>query len=103
MDRGPGDRVRARAWTGRGGLQLLPYTSHWVLCFSRCTGNPYTYDVPCIDYVEGHYRVRWPGWGDTTRVLGEAATAEKAVALVVAHLPEGTGPAVTGTADELGL
>lgn len=83
--------------------QLFPYTSHWVLCFTRCTGNPFTRDVPCIAYASSldGYVVRWPGWGDTTRVLGETGTAEEAVALVVANLPEGTGPAVAGTADDL--
>lgn len=34
-------------------------------------------------------------------LLGETDTAEAAVALVVAHLPEGLGPAVAGTADDL--
>jgi len=83
--------------------QLYAYTSHWVLCFSRCVGYPFTDDIPCIDYVipEQLYRVRRPGWGDTTRTLSGPVTAEEAVAIVVAHLPAGTGAAVAGTADEL--
>lgn len=85
--------------------QLFPYTSHWVLCFSRCTGSPHTFDVPCIGYVlsEGRYQVRWPGWVDDLDrlVLGEADTAEEAVALVVANLREECGAAVAGTRDEL--
>ncbi|MGW7453888.1 DUF6193 family natural product biosynthesis protein [Streptomyces sp. NPDC054787] len=34
-------------------------------------------------------------------VLGEVATLEEAFALVVEHLPEGSGPAVLGTKDDL--
>ncbi|MBR7829246.1 hypothetical protein KDK95_23260 [Actinospica sp. MGRD01-02] len=84
--------------------ELFPYTSHWVLCFSRCTGSPHTFDVPCIGYLlpEWRYQVRWPGWEDIDRlVLGEADTAEEAVALVVANLPEGCSAAVAGTRDDL--
>ena len=47
------------------------------------------------------YQVRRPGWGGSTRAIGGPVTAEEAVALVVANLPEGTGAAVAGTADEL--
>ncbi|SBV00106.1 hypothetical protein YW5DRAFT_01706 [Streptomyces sp. Ncost-T6T-1] len=34
-------------------------------------------------------------------VLGEPETVEEAVALIVANLPEGCGPAIDGTADNL--
>jgi Family of unknown function (DUF6193) len=98
-----GIRVADAAYAEPRLRRLFPYTSHWVLCFSRCTGSPFTYDVPCIGYVlsEECYQVRWPGWGDDPVVLGQAATAEEAVALVVANLPEGSGPAVAGTRDEV--
>jgi len=85
--------------------QLYPYLSHWVLGLSRCTGFPFTDDIPWIGYSPSGdgYEVRRHGWGwsDTERVLAEAATAEEAVALLVGYLPEGTGPAVAGTCDDL--
>jgi len=84
--------------------QLLPFTSHWVLCFSRCTGSPHTTDVPWIGYVisENRYKVRAPGWSDDDHhVFGEPATADEAVALLVANLPEGCAAAVAGTADDI--
>lgn len=85
--------------------QLFPYLSHWVLGLSRCTGYPFTTDIPWIGYAPSGdgYEVRRHGWGwdETERVLAAAATAEEAVALVVDRLPEGTGPAVAGTCDDL--
>lgn len=33
--------------------------------------------------------------------LGETETVEEAVKLIVANLPEGCGPAIIGTADDL--
>ena len=77
--------------------QLFPYTSHSSLSFSACTGFPYTPRVPRIDLGDHGYVVRTHLFGD---ILGEADTPEQAVAIVVAHLPPGVGPAVAGTADD---
>ncbi len=84
--------------------QLLPVISmQMMLCFSRSTGVPYTRDTPYVWVLgKGRYRVHAP---DATAdvpegtVLGEG-DAETAVALVVANLPEGCGPAVVGTAED---
>lgn len=82
--------------------QLFPFLSHYVLGFSRCTGFPFTSDIPWVGYnlPENCYQVRQPGWIDDPVVLRQAATAEEAIALVVANLPDGCGPAVAGTCDD---
>ncbi|MEH0932658.1 DUF6193 family natural product biosynthesis protein [Micromonospora sp. CPCC 205558] len=73
--------------------QLYPYTSHSVLNFSTTTGYPFS---PSPVSLSAHgspsnFRV----WG-RNEVIGETATATEAVALAVAHLPAGLGPAVAG-------
>lgn len=73
--------------------QLFPYTSHAALCFSTCTGYPYSNDIPRIEPHEHGYVISAHG-----AVLGEASTPEGAIAIVLAHLPPNLGPAVEGTA-----
>ena len=76
--------------------QLFPFTSHWSLHFTTCTGFPYTWVVPFVDPLrDGRFRVCGPNRGT---VIGEAGSAEEALALVLAHLPADIGPAVAGTA-----
>ncbi|GAA1079484.1 DUF6193 family natural product biosynthesis protein [Kitasatospora arboriphila] len=76
--------------------QLFPFTSHFQLHFSTCTGFPYSWDVPYIEPSPGgRYRIHGPARGV---FIGEANTAEQAVRAVVRGLPEGCGPAVAGTA-----
>jgi len=78
--------------------QLYPFTSHWSLHFTTCTGFPFSWDVPFVDPLSaGRYLVSGPSRGIS---VGEADTPEGAVAMVVAGLPENCGPAVAGTADE---
>ncbi|MFI0977593.1 DUF6193 family natural product biosynthesis protein [Streptomyces sp. NPDC021093] len=78
--------------------QLYPFTSHWSLHFTTCTGFPYSWDVPFVDPLSnGRYRVCGPSRGT---VIGEAGTAEDAVALVVNGLPENCGPAVAGSTND---
>ncbi|MGV9687651.1 DUF6193 family natural product biosynthesis protein [Streptomyces sp. NPDC003444] len=78
--------------------RLLPFSSHWSLHFSTRTGYPYPRDVPfVVPLSDGGFRVHGPSRGT---VLGEADTAEQAVALVVSGLPTHCGPAVAGTADD---
>ncbi|MCB5180763.1 DUF6193 family natural product biosynthesis protein [Streptomyces antimicrobicus] len=63
---------------------LYPSVSHAVLGLSRWTGYPPDQQVPVVyPRVCGGYEVVRHGEG----LLGEAATAEEAFALVVAHLP----------------
>ncbi len=79
--------------------QLYPFTSHWSLHFTTCTGFPFTWVVPFVDPLsDGRYRVCGPNRGT---VVGEADTAEEAIALVVRHMPTDIGPAVSGTARDL--
>ncbi|MEO3765746.1 DUF6193 family natural product biosynthesis protein [Streptomyces sp. B5E4] len=78
--------------------QLYPFTSHRSLHFSTCTGFPYSWDVPFVDPLSGdRYRICGPSRGI---VVSEADTAEEAIALVVAGLPGGRGPAVAGAASD---
>jgi Family of unknown function (DUF6193) len=84
---------------------LFPFTSHWVLCFSRCTGYPYTWDLPKIEPAgAGSYRV-WDGGTNPNlsggRLLADGVDVREAVAAVVAALPDNCGPAIAGTADDL--
>ncbi|HEV2345635.1 MAG TPA: DUF6193 family natural product biosynthesis protein [Actinocrinis sp.] len=78
--------------------QLYPFTSHWSLHFTTCTGFPFSWDVPFVDPLsDRRYLVSGPSRGT---VVGEADTPKDAVAMVVAGLPENCGPAVAGTADD---
>ena len=100
---GMGDRIQelvegVEAAAGRRELRgLFPYTSLNMLCFSRCTGYPFTDDTPHIRPLPGGgYEVIGPDG----RALGRG-DGEVAAALVVAHLPASCGPAVPGTVDDL--
>ncbi|MCX4638298.1 hypothetical protein HEP86_08180 [Streptomyces sp. RPA4-5] len=83
---------------------LFPLISHGSLHFSRCTAFPWTNDVPSVYPRSGGgfrvVRMNEPV-GSSRQMVGDADSAEEAVALVVAHLPPGCGPAVDGTADDL--
>ncbi|MBI5950281.1 MAG: hypothetical protein HY865_01375 [Chloroflexi bacterium] len=77
--------------------RLFPYTSLNSLCFSRTTGYPFTHDCPVIE-PQGNrkYKVRMPR---SQEVIGEG-TVDEAIEMVIKHLPENCGPAVSGTADD---
>lgn len=95
---------------------LFPYTSLYTLCFSRCTGYPFLGGCP---YACPSSRVVYQGFlspdqGDVLRpdkpytvfdskrqLLGQG-DAPEAIELIVKHLPPNCGPAVQGTADDLG-
>ncbi|MCX4819177.1 DUF6193 family natural product biosynthesis protein [Streptomyces sp. NBC_01142] len=77
--------------------ELHPGVSHGVLWLSRCTDFPRSH-VPVVYRLgRGGYQVTAQSVG----TLGEVDTLEEAFALVVANLPEGCGPAVIGTADDV--
>lgn len=77
--------------------RLFPFTSLNTLHFSRCTGYPFTRDVPFVRPLPGgQYQVVDP----SDVVLGQG-DAEMAADLVVRHLPPGCGAAVAATADDL--
>jgi hypothetical protein len=75
--------------------KLFPYVSLNRLCFSRCTGYPYTKDCPSArPLAAGRYVVLGPD----AKILGEGDSSA-AVSLLVEHLPPGIGAATAGTAD----
>jgi hypothetical protein len=76
--------------------QLYPYISHYSLRFSTTTGQPLSPDCVVVDAVPGEPYVVSPDWLEGPD-LGEAATAEEAVALAVCYLPDDLGPAVAGS------
>ncbi|MGW0803621.1 DUF6193 family natural product biosynthesis protein [Nonomuraea sp. NPDC002799] len=81
---------------------LFPFHSHRTLNFSRCTGFPYTHDIPVITpRTDGTYRVTWRDRSPDGPAIAEADTPHEAVAVVIAHLPDNCGPAVAGTANDL--
>ena len=76
--------------------QLFPYTSMTTVCFSRCTGYPFTRDTPTARPLpNGTWEVR----DADGRVLGQG-NVEAAGDLCVRALPPGCGPAVPGTAKD---
>ena len=78
--------------------QLYPSSSHQDLHISRCTDD-WSWDVPFVMHLPGgRYLVAGPS---RSQIVGEADTAEEAVALVVDGLPPGCGPAVVGGREEL--
>lgn len=79
--------------------ELYPVVSHGALYLNRCTGFPTPGDVGAL--------FRRAGGGfivirhSDRAVLGEPDTVEEAVELIVRNLPDGCGPAVIGTADDV--
>jgi hypothetical protein len=77
--------------------QLFPFTSLNRLCFSRCTGYPYTRDTPHVEPIEdGRYNVR-----DARGKIVGTGDAKLTADMLIANLPENCGPAVRGTADTI--
>ncbi|WP_019057153.1 DUF6193 family natural product biosynthesis protein [Streptomyces prunicolor] len=82
---------RLRSW--------FPWISMGELHFSRCTESPWTWDVPYVHpAIGGPYLVAGPL---RNQVVGPAATADEAIALVVQHLPADWGPAFFGDREAL--
>ncbi|MFJ7247856.1 DUF6193 family natural product biosynthesis protein [Kitasatospora sp. NPDC098652] len=78
--------------------QLSPVVSHRTLVLRDRTGFPSDPVIAIAPAQDGcPYRVqRFPHGG----VIAEVGTAEEAVALAVAHLPAGLGPAVLGSKED---
>ncbi|MFE7413400.1 DUF6193 family natural product biosynthesis protein [Streptomyces laurentii] len=87
--------------------RLSVFSSHWVLGVSAATSPRAAVEVVLVPGRDGRpYRVREylhpdPETGEE-RLIGEAGTAGEAVALAVAHLPAGIGPAVAGPGEPPG-
>ena len=76
--------------------QLFPFTSLNRLCFSRCTGYPFTNDTPLVaSRGKNEYEVI----SSAGKSLGRG-NASDVIALVVAALPPNCGPALPGTAEQ---
>lgn len=81
--------------------RLYPFTSHFILLFSSSTSYPWNAQAGSIEPLRnGRFRVRRRG---PFTVVGEVATAEEAVALVLELLPTGPEPVITADADETGI
>jgi hypothetical protein len=78
--------------------KLFPYTSLDRLCFSRCTGYPYTGDCPIVLPPNSGVYIVTDSFGN----VHGTGTVANAIAIVLAHLPAGIGPAIRGTARDLG-
>ncbi|MBM2614390.1 hypothetical protein JIG36_02310 [Actinoplanes sp. LDG1-06] len=79
--------------------RLFPWTGMGELHFSRCTEWPWGWDIPYIEPVKGGaYRVAGPS---RSEIVGPAATAREAVAMVVERLPPGADAVFLGRWDEL--
>ncbi|MFB6664253.1 DUF6193 family natural product biosynthesis protein [Streptomyces parvus] len=79
--------------------ELSPKVSHGALYFSRCIHYPRTKDVgTLLRRGGGGFVVHRQSDGT---ILGEPDTVEEAVALIVANLPEGCGPAIDGSVHDL--
>ena len=78
--------------------KLFPYTSMWSLCFSRCTGFPYSRDTPkVIPDGRGKYSVQL----EDDTIIGTGSALE-AINMVKSNLPKNIKPAIKGTAEDLG-
>ncbi|MFD7258409.1 DUF6193 family natural product biosynthesis protein [Streptomyces sp. NPDC059874] len=78
--------------------ELFPTVSHGSLYLSRCISFPRTTDVGTVIRSDGRLLVFRPSDGAT---LGMPANLEQAIEIIVANLPEGCGPAILGTKDDL--
>ncbi|WP_143661088.1 DUF6193 family natural product biosynthesis protein [Streptomyces sp. M41(2017)] len=74
--------------------RLFPFTSHWTVASSSCTGRPYRDEIAISPPSGGgpYIVLRYANTG----VHGEAPNAAEAVAPALAHLPHSVGPAVAG-------
>jgi hypothetical protein len=95
--------------------QLFPYTSLFALCFSRCTGYPFSGDCPRVcpssrAITQGYLTLEQRAAlqfekpftvADANGRFLAQGDAARAIELIIRHLPSNCGPAVQGTADDL--
>ena len=85
--------------------QLFPFQSMYWFCFSRCSGFPFTADIPGTFWDRDAYAVCRRSDSELPYHCGWEAfargNAEVAVDIVVANLPPNCGPAVFATAGEI--
>ena len=79
--------------------QLFPYTSMRSLCFSRCTGYPFTRDTPWFTPV-GDRRFQLHGVSKADDGRPPEGSAEEVVRRAAESIPDTVGPAWIGTADD---
>ncbi|PVC84455.1 hypothetical protein DBP20_18660 [Streptomyces sp. CS131] len=79
--------------------ELWPMVSHGVLYLSRSIRYPWSRDIPtAFRQGGGGYQVRRQ---PDQALLGVVDTLEEAYVLIATSLPDGCGPAIDGTADDL--
>jgi hypothetical protein len=78
--------------------KLFPYTSLMTLCFSRCTGYPFSYDTPTVTPIleTDQYLVRASDGNE----IG-SGSANEALKMVLDNLPNDIEPAIKGTWEKL--
>ncbi|MFF5334489.1 DUF6193 family natural product biosynthesis protein [Streptomyces sp. NPDC013181] len=79
--------------------QLFPWTGMGELHFSRCTERRWTWDIPYI--VPGTEGTYWALGPLRSEWVGQVATVQEVIALVVDRLPPNCGAAFVGTPEEL--
>ena len=81
--------------------RLFPFTSLYLLCFSRCTGYPFTNDCPSVCPDRGGQGFVVFGSNLGSGVESRCSTAETAIEQLVRLLPPGLGAAVHGTSESI--
>lgn len=77
--------------------KLFPFTSHMRLCLSKCTGYPYTLDLPIVAPLKNkQFEVR----NNEQRLIG-CGNAQEALKILKDNLPHDIQAAISGTADDL--
>jgi len=77
--------------------KLFPFTSLNRLCFSRCTGYPYTHDTPiAIPIGDNKFEIQLPN-----RQLVGIGSATDALKMIKDNLSPDIKPAIKGTAEDL--
>ncbi|WP_328876233.1 DUF6193 family natural product biosynthesis protein [Streptomyces sp. NBC_00287] len=94
-----GDAELAEALYAQPALRVFfPWPSHGQFSLLSSTADPFHEEVPrVVPTVDGLWNVVTPYSRQTSqRLLGSGLSAREAAALVAAHVPAGSGPAIEG-------
>ncbi|MFJ1709958.1 DUF6193 family natural product biosynthesis protein [Kitasatospora sp. NPDC088346] len=80
---------------------LFPMVGHGSLQLSRCTKFPWSKDLPSVfPTLDGGFRIHRLYMRDKSWVA-DVSTPQEAVRFVRDNIPEGCGPAIDGTPDQI--